>query len=147
MRHWCLLLMPQSHQLLKGKKSHLVTWRAGWNLNYKVVKFKPKSMSLLKASWPFSLRPFDFPLTGPLGAKGLGLCKVHGGWGQLIICMVQLGAIFQFSLTRIQGSFCSCKEANSPEVQFVHQCNLLLSHPLHTTPPPLLSCPSLFSYL
>lgn len=82
------------------------------------------------------------------GSEGLralpGPWPGAGGWGQLIICMVQLGAIFQFSLTRIQASFCRRKEANSPEVQFVHQYNLLLSHPLHTAPPLFCHVPARF---
>lgn len=67
-----------------------------------------------------------------------------GGRGQLIICMVQLGAILQFSLTGIQASFCRHKEPNSPEVQFVHQYKLLLSHPLHPIPLPCCHIPASF---
>lgn len=68
----------RSHQLLRGKQDHLATWRSGWNLNYKGVKLKTKSMSPLKPAWPFPLHPFRLPLTGSLGARGLGLCHVHG---------------------------------------------------------------------
>lgn len=140
-----------SHQLLRGKQDHLATWRSGWNLNYKGVKLKTKSMSPLKPDWPFSFASFwssTDRVPGTAGVRALpGPWPSAGGWAQLIICMVQLGAIFQFSLTRIQASFCRHKEANSPEVQFVLQCNLLLSHPWRTAPPPLLSRPCLFSCL
>lgn len=105
-------------------------------------------MSPLKPAWPFPLHPFGFPVMGPLGARRLGLCQVHGSvleaGANWLFAWFQLGAILQFSLTRIQASFCRRKEANSPEVQFVHQYNLLLSHPLHIAPPPCCHIPAHF---
>lgn len=138
----------QSHRLLGSKQGHLATWRPGWNLNSKGVKFQTKSMSPLKSAWPLPSHPFGFPLIGPQRAGGFralpGPWPSAGGWGQPILCMVQLGAILQFSLTRIQASFCRHKEPNSPEVQFVHQYKLLLSHPLHTIPLPCRHIPASF---
>lgn len=58
--------------------------------------------------------------------------------------MVQLGAILQLPLTRIQESSCRHEEPNSPEVQFVHQYRLLLSHPLHPIPLPCCHIPTSF---
>lgn len=61
----------RSHRLLRDKQGHLATQRSGWNLNYKGVKFKTKSVFPLKPAWPFPLQPFRFPWTSLLGDRGL----------------------------------------------------------------------------
>lgn len=128
------------------QRGHLAREKSGQNLSYKGFKLKTKSRSFLKLAQPSPFYPFGVSLSG---SRRWGLCQDRGPvlCTQRIIPMVQLGTIFHFSLTRIQASFCEHKEGKCPEVQFVHQWILLLSHLFHSDPFPLLSHSCSFSCL
>lgn len=129
-----------------SQRDYLTREKSVRNLSYNRFKLKTESRSLLKHTQPSPFHPFGFSLSG---SRRLGLCQDHGSVLpiQRIIPVLQLGTIFQFSLTRFQASFCEHKEGKCPEVQFVHQWILLLSHLFHADPFPLLSCSCSFACL
>lgn len=110
---------------LRGKQGRLATWSSAWNLNYKGVKFKTKSMSPLKPAQPFSLHPFCFPLTRLLGARDLGLRQIHGS-------LLDAGANWLFARSDWEPSSSflwqgSKHPSADARRQTVQRCNLSIS--------------------
>lgn len=137
--------------LLGSKQGHLAMWRPGRNLNSRGVKFQTKSTSPLKSAWPFPSHPFGFPLIGPQRAGGCRALPAPwpsaGGWGQLIVCMVQLGAILQCSLTRIQAFPVPTQGAKQSRGAICPSVQAVTEPSIAPRSPPSLSHSSFFSCL